>query len=80
MQIRKRCKPLTSYYSIIHPRWDDRYTVEGGVLMQKDPICGMMVDEKKTKLTSKHDNKSFYFCSAECKATFDKDAHKHGHV
>jgi hypothetical protein len=23
--------------------------------MQKDPVCGMMVDEKKTKLTSKHD-------------------------
>jgi YHS domain-containing protein len=48
--------------------------------MQKDPICGMMVDEKKTKLTSAHDSKTFYSCSADCKATFDKDAHKHGHV
>jgi Cu+-exporting ATPase len=53
---------------------------QGGELMQKDPICGMMVDEKKTKLTSTHDSKTFYFCSADCKATFDKDAHKHGHV
>src|SRR2546426_12278648 len=26
----------------------------GGVEVQKDPVCGMMVDEKKTKLTSKH--------------------------
>ena len=34
--------------------------------MQKDPVCGMMVDEKKTKLTSKHDNKTFCFCSASC--------------
>lgn len=48
--------------------------------MQKDPVCGMMVDEKKTKLTSKHDNKTFYFCSASCKATFDKDSHKYGHA
>ena len=28
--------------------------------MQKDPFCGMKVDEKKTKLTSTHDNKTFY--------------------
>ncbi len=48
--------------------------------MQKDPVCGMMVDEKKTKLASRHDNKTFYFCSASCKATFDKDPHKYGHV
>jgi YHS domain-containing protein len=47
--------------------------------MQKDPICGMMVDEKKAKFTSKHDAKTFYFCSATCKATFDKDPHKYGH-
>jgi Cu+-exporting ATPase len=48
--------------------------------MQKDPVCGMMVDEKKTKLTSKHDNKTFYFCSADCKAAFDKDSHRYGHA
>jgi Cu+-exporting ATPase len=53
---------------------------QGGELMQKDPICGMMVDEKETKLNSTHDSKTFYFCSVDCKATFDKDAHKHGHV
>lgn len=49
-------------------------------MTQKDPVCGMMVDEKKTKLTSKHDAKTFYFCSASCKATFDRDPHKYGHV
>jgi P-type Cu+ transporter len=48
--------------------------------LQKDTVCGMMVDEKKTKLTSKHDNKTFYFCSTECKTRFDKDPHKYGHV
>jgi len=48
--------------------------------LQKDPVCGMMVDEKKTKLTSSHEGKTFYFCSSSCKATFDKDPHKYGHA
>ena len=48
--------------------------------MRKDPVCGMIVDEKKMKLTSKHDNKTFYFCSASCKATFDEEPPKHGHM
>ncbi len=47
--------------------------------MLKDPVCGMMVDEKKTKLKSEHEGKTFYFCSAACKTTFDKDPHKYGH-
>jgi len=47
--------------------------------VQKDPVCGMMVDEKKTKLTSTHGDKTFYFCSASCKTTFDKDSHRYGH-
>ena len=50
------------------------------MLLQKDPICGMMVDEKKTKFTSSHDGKTFYFCSAACKTAFEKDPHKHGHM
>lgn len=40
----------------------------------------MMVDEKKTKLSSKHDDRTFYFCSPGCKASFDKDPHKYGHM
>ena len=47
--------------------------------MQKDPVCGMMVDEKKTKLSSTHEGKSFYFCSAACKTGFDKDPKKYKH-
>lgn len=47
--------------------------------MMKDPVCGMMVDEKKTKLKSEHEGKAFYFCSAGCKVTFDKDPNKYGH-
>jgi YHS domain-containing protein len=47
--------------------------------MQKDPVCGMMVDEKKSKLVSEHDGRAFYFCSAGCKASFDRDPHRYGH-
>jgi P-type Cu+ transporter len=46
----------------------------------RDPVCGMMVDEKKTKLVSEHDGRKFYFCSAECKAAFDSDPHRYGHA
>jgi len=47
--------------------------------MAVDPVCGMTVDEKNTKLTSEHDGTKFYFCSAGCKAAFDKDPHRYGH-
>lgn len=39
----------------------------------------MMVDENTAKFTSEHEGKKFYFCSTECKTTFDKDPHKYGH-
>jgi P-type Cu+ transporter len=48
--------------------------------MQKDPVCGMTVDERKTKLTSVHEGTTFYFCSSGCKVAFDKDPHGYGHA
>jgi YHS domain-containing protein len=48
--------------------------------MQKDPVCGMMVDEKKAKLKSEHDGRTFYFCSQGCKEAFQRDPHKFGHL
>jgi P-type Cu+ transporter len=47
--------------------------------MQKDPICGMDVDEGSAKFSSTHEGRTFYFCSAGCKATFDKDPHRYAH-
>ncbi|TMI18392.1 YHS domain-containing protein [Candidatus Bathyarchaeota archaeon] len=38
--------------------------------MQKDPVCGMMVDERKTKFQSIYQGKTFYFCSSVCKTTW----------
>jgi YHS domain-containing protein len=44
--------------------------------MAKDPVCGMMVDEKKAKLKSDYNGKTYYFCAPSCKATFDKSPAK----
>lgn len=45
--------------------------------MAKDSVCGMTVDEKKSKFKSEHEGKTFFFCSASCKATFDKEPQKY---
>ncbi len=48
--------------------------------MQKDPVCGMMVDEKKAKFTTNREGKTICFCSAACKASFDKNPQKYVHA
>jgi P-type Cu+ transporter len=44
-----------------------------------DPICKMKVDERTAKFTSSHDDKTFYFCSSNCKAKFEADPHRYAH-
>lgn len=44
--------------------------------MVKDPVCGMEVDEKTTKLTSRYKGISYAFCSESCKTGFEKDPDK----
>ena len=45
--------------------------------MEKDPVCGMTVDPKRAAGSSTHMAKTYYFCSAGCKATFDKNPAKY---
>ncbi|MCP8308635.1 MAG: YHS domain-containing protein [archaeon] len=45
--------------------------------MAKDPVCGMSVDEKKTKYKSDYKGKTYYFCSTTCKSAFDKSPGKY---
>jgi YHS domain-containing protein len=47
--------------------------------MAKDPVCGMIVNEKTTRFSSEHEGRKFYFCSAQCRKSFDADPHKYGH-
>ncbi len=45
--------------------------------MAKDPVCGMMVNEKTAKLKSDYEGKTYYFCNASCKTAFDKNPTKY---
>lgn len=37
--------------------------------MEKDPICGMNADPK-TAISAEHSGRTYYFCSAGCRAQF----------
>ena len=41
--------------------------------MAKDPVCGMDVDPKTAAGKSEYKGQTYYFCSAGCKRSFDKD-------
>jgi multidrug efflux pump subunit AcrA (membrane-fusion protein)/YHS domain-containing protein len=50
--------------------------------VEKDPVCGMTVDAAEAKAahrTSTYEGRSYYFCAARCKETFDKDPAAHAH-
>jgi Cu+-exporting ATPase len=40
--------------------------------MTKDPVCGMQVDETKTRTTAVYNGKTYYFCSTACQQAFEK--------
>jgi Cu+-exporting ATPase len=42
-----------------------------------DPVCGMSVDPEQAEYRSFQKGENYYFCSAGCKATFDKDPGKY---
>jgi Cu+-exporting ATPase len=42
-----------------------------------DPVCGMKIDPKTAAGKSVYAGKTYYFCSAEEKAKFDKDPEKY---
>jgi P-type Cu+ transporter len=45
--------------------------------VEKDPVCGMQVDQKKAAGTSEHQGKTWYFCSAGCKRKFDENPERY---
>lgn len=40
--------------------------------MEKDPVCGMLVDPARAAGKRTHEGKTYHFCSADCLAKFDK--------
>jgi len=47
------------------------------VALEKDPVCGMMVDPSRAKATHAHAGKTYYFCCAGCKEKFSADPGKY---
>jgi len=45
--------------------------------MIRDPVCGMMVDEKTAKFRSEYGGRTYYFCSPFCKTEFDKSPERY---
>ena len=48
-------------------------------MAQKDPVCNMMVDEKKAQYTSEVNGQRIYLCSAQCKNQFDLNPREYGY-
>ena len=47
----------------------------------KDPVCGMDIDPATAAGKSEYKGQTYYFCSAGCKKSFDKDPEKYiGHA
>ena len=42
-----------------------------------DPVCGMTVELAMAHFTSEYDGKTYYFCAAGCKRSFDKEPGKY---
>ena len=47
------------------------------VVMTKDPVCGMQVNEATAAAKTDYKGKTYYFCSPSCKAAFDKNPEKY---
>lgn len=39
--------------------------------MEKDVVCGMQIEPANAAGSSQYKGKTYYFCSASCKAKFD---------
>ena len=42
-----------------------------------DPVCGMEVDTQTAENTSNYEGQTYYFCSPECKESFDSEPEKY---
>jgi Cu+-exporting ATPase len=49
----------------------DAFTVGQEEEMEKDVVCGMLVDPAKAAATSEYNGKTYYFCAKACKIRFD---------
>jgi Cu+-exporting ATPase len=41
-------------------------------IMPKDPVCGIVLDEKTAKFKITYDGETYHFCSLACKKKFKR--------
>jgi YHS domain-containing protein len=44
----------------------------------KDPVCGMTVDSRAAQHVSEHAGRTYFFCSAHCRAEFESNPERYG--
>jgi len=44
--------------------------------MPRDPVCGVILDEKTAKFKIRHEEETYYFCSVRCKKRFKRNRWK----
>lgn len=42
-------------------------------MAEKDPVCGMMVEPDTAAAKADYKDKTYYFCSVDCKEEFEED-------
>jgi Cu+-exporting ATPase len=45
--------------------------------MEKDPVCGMLVDPKQAVAQREYQGKQYYFCSPGCVAKLDQSPQRY---
>ena len=48
-------------------------TMEDGMAMVTDPVCGMKIDDGEAAGTAEYEGRTFYFCSELCRDAFMAD-------
>ncbi len=41
--------------------------------MPRDPVCGMVLDERTARFKINHEGETYYFCSVKCKKRFKRN-------
>jgi YHS domain-containing protein len=44
--------------------------------MPRDPVCGIVLDERTSRFKIKYEGETYYFCSVKCKKRFKRNPQK----
>lgn len=50
---------------------------KSNTLTLKDPVCGMNIEKDKSAGTAEYKGRTYYFCAAGCRESFEKEPEKY---